>query len=381
MRLISNRFLSAPPAKFLLDALSSSPGGGQIYLENLAEGFVDAGLSPQTLLVAKKGTLKSIINRWAGPSLILPPTPTPIRFLLEQLLPFAYRDLALIYPANFSPIFYGSKRSTLVVQNLHYFRPSDYGPPHARLRLQTNLARRSVRSAQIVVCISSALAGAVSASEDCPASWLRVVRSAAPYLPEPVSPPSQPRLPFLLSIGNDYRHKNLDEIVSAWAEAQIADTDLVLVGSLQPKRQQELSRLATRSPTHGGSIHMLGTIADRAHISWYLHAAAALVSASDLEAYPLTPEEGLQAGCRLILSDIEAHREVAGPTAHYFEPHSVDQLRSLIEAIINSPESVEPRIGRRTWTDVANEIVAVALEGIGRIAAAQDYPKTEVQAR
>lgn len=73
-----------------------------------------------------------------------------------------------------------------------------------------------------------------------------------------------------------------------------------------------------------------------------LQRARALVAVSTLETFGFTPAEAGAVGCPIVLSDIPAHREVAGGHARYVPVGDAGALRAAIETL-------PPRGTRRIW--------------------------------
>ena len=53
------------------------------------------------------------------------------------------------------------------------------------------------------------------------------------------------------------------------------------------------------------------------------------ISPSLFEGFSITPLEALSANCRIILSDIEAHKEIYGNQINYFKTNKLNSLKSV----------------------------------------------------
>jgi glycosyltransferase involved in cell wall biosynthesis len=100
-------------------------------------------------------------------------------------------------------------------------------------------------------------------------------------------------------------------------------------------------------------------VADRAEVRWLLAHALAMVAPSALEAFPLTPAEAGSLGCPVILSDIPAHREVAGDHATYVPVGDIDGLAGAIGNAVDRPSRRKPWTLRQTWESNARALAAV----------------------
>ncbi len=144
------------------------------------------------------------------------------------------------------------------------------------------------------------------------------------------------RKPFLLHVGRRGNYKNFDRIFRAFLSTASQGThDLVLVGgeaNLEPNQERSLidGKLTDR-------VHLIRTATDVQLAGLYARASA-LVSASIWEGFGLPLVEALSMGCPLLVSDIPAHREAAGPYATYIDPYSQDEwTRTLASPPPSSP--------------------------------------------
>src|SRR5690606_6753441 len=93
------------------------------------------------------------------------------------------------------------------------------------------------------------------------------------------------------------------------------DGRIVIAGAINPDRRAELLALAGPAANR---LQVLGSVASRADLFELYRSAAVYVSASELEAYPLTLHEAASQGCPMVLTDIPPHREIAGSRAVYY---------------------------------------------------------------
>lgn len=151
------------------------------------------------------------------------------------------------------------------------------------------------------------------------------------------------KVPFLLSIAQHRKNKNLDLIIQAYAgllyDGKLKDTaNLVLVGSPGPETkelQQQIEKLQLHS-----RVHLLSKL-DDSELCWLYQHCNVYVVASSTEGFCLPLAEALSFNCRAVCSDIPILREVAGPDCVYFDLQG-DKVANLIQAIVktlNQPPS------------------------------------------
>jgi len=230
----------------------------------------------------------------------------------------------------------------------------------------------SLRRATRIVAVSAALAAELLADQPALVDRTEVIPLGAPTLP------AERRRPvalgvgiadFLLVLANDAPHKRLDDAVAAWgrafADAGGAAPRLVIAGVVDRRRRADHRALVP--DTLASRLIHLGPVADRREVAWLLDHARALVSASELESFGLTTLEAGARGCPLILSDLPAHREVAGPHATYVPPRDVTRLAAALARTDPAPAR-RPWRWPMSWDEHARQLAAVlrAAAGVGQ---------------
>lgn len=125
--------------------------------------------------------------------------------------------------------------------------------------------------------------------------------------------------PYLLYVGNVKRHKNVGQLVRAFA--RIRDRiphDLYIVGrmsglTLDSSVQRDATGLGAR-------VRFTGEV-DSSTLRQYVLGAAVLVNPSIYEGFGLPPLEAMAVGCPVIVARAGALPEVCGDAALYVEPH------------------------------------------------------------
>lgn len=274
-------------------------------------------------------------------------------------------DEILYCPGNFVPL-RGSQLTVLCVQNANYFgvgRRKAFNRQGLR-RLKIAACHASIRRATRVIAISHALKEEIVSDLPQFSGKISVIHTGAPdwsdVLPQPIESVESP---FVLSVASDWPHKRLDDVAGAWARAfggRQQPPTLVFVGSVSPARQVALRALVPVPLRH--RVQFLGTLAERSRMRWLMERAAAAVSLSELEAHPLTPAEVGALGGHLILSDIAAHREVAGDRAEFVKVGDVPAAARLLAAACKSKAPRRPWQWRVTWQEHAAALSQVFRE-------------------
>lgn len=122
---------------------------------------------------------------------------------------------------------------------------------------------------------------------------------------------------FILSVGNDLRHKNIDFLVEGYlrSEAISRGIKLVLVGVEKTYKNRNIIELTNLSDHHLAQLRKQALV---------------YVSPSIIEGHNLTVAEALSNGAHCLISDIAAHREFYNEYCSFFNVTSSDSLVSQL---------------------------------------------------
>jgi glycosyltransferase involved in cell wall biosynthesis len=141
-----------------------------------------------------------------------------------------------------------------------------------------------------------------------------------------------PNRPFLLSVGNVKRHKNLKSLITAFD--RIRDRiphNLIVVGKQEGFLNSEAD-LSAASTISGGRVRFTGHISDR-ELTQYYRKADGLIFPSIYEGFGYPIIEAMAHGCPVACSNVSSLPEVAGNAALLFDPFSIDEIGSAIVKI------------------------------------------------
>lgn len=154
--------------------------------------------------------------------------------------------------------------------------------------------------------------------------------------------------PFLLTVAQHRRNKNLDLLIRTQAALQRQGRidqglDLVIVGTEGP----ETANLHRLVDTCGltGRVHFLASISD-AELCWLYRAAALFAICSSAEGFCAPLVEALQNGSKVVCSDIPILREIAGDDeCSFFELGETAEasLAGALERTLAGSEPGRPR--------------------------------------
>lgn len=133
----------------------------------------------------------------------------------------------------------------------------------------------------------------------------------------------------LVYMGSYLPYKNVETLVSAIN--LLPDYRLQLLTAINPTRQQELIKLATRPQ----QLEFFGGVGESQYEE-LLSGSQALVSASLDEGFGIPLVEAMRLGTPVICSDTEIFREVAGDAGQYFDPLDPAALAEAIRTLEHS---------------------------------------------
>ena len=179
--------------------------------------------------------------------------------------------------------------------------------------------------------------------------------------------------PYLLFVGNPKPHKNLDNVIKAYAQAlQRHDFPHPLVcvgdrGSAKFKIQQRAEQLGIRD-----RVLLLGHVAQEALPAIY-RGAALFLYPTLYEGFGLPVVEAMASGVPVITSNTSALKEIAAGYAHLVNPLDVDGIaRAIVQCVSDEDHRASlSKLGLRRsqdfrWDYVAQqtlEIYRTVLEG------------------
>lgn len=156
----------------------------------------------------------------------------------------------------------------------------------------------------------------------------RIYPPLAPPAPAAAPAGMEASGPFWLSVGTLEPRKNLARLVAAQCAAYPSSRlPLVLAGRYGWGQASVLDAIARAA----GAVRWLGRVPE-AELSWLYANAAGVVQFSRDEGFDYPAVEAMRAGCPLVLSDIEVHREVAAGAARYVAPDDADALARMLAA-------------------------------------------------
>lgn len=246
-----------------------------------------------------------------------------------------------------------------------YQIPMNFGFP--KFIFNRMVLQQCLRNTNAIACVSEATHSGLR--NYVPNSvWRKSIRIHNCVEAEPltasVSPiPGWNQEPFLLCIAQHRRNKNIPMLIQAFdrllRSGQIdALAKLVIVGICGPETRN-INRLVSTSGL-GQRIHLLEGLSEQ-ELQWCYRNCEVLVAPSKVEGFGLPIAEGLLAGCRIVCSDISAHREVGGTYCRFvqLERNPVEAVAAAIAAAIREPKNPPIPLPQLSGPVLAKQYVAL----------------------
>ncbi|MGE5717274.1 MAG: glycosyltransferase family 4 protein, partial [Acidobacteriota bacterium] len=197
-------------------------------------------------------------------------------------------------------------------------------------------------------------------NDDAACRLAEVLSPVPPFKESSSSPRSY--LSYLLFLGNDKPHKNLDGLLGAWPLVRAANPSLSLVlAGVEPGR------------TLPEGVKAIDFVPD-AEVPALVAGARALVQPSFAEGFGLPVLEAQAAGTPVACSDLPALREAAGDAAVFFDPHDVASIAAALNALLGDEEKRNllrkrgrERAAQFTWRRAAERTADVYEEILRRV--------------
>lgn len=242
----------------------------------------------------------------------------------------------LTYPAPLNAAAFHCPTVVTLHDLYPYEIPMNFGFP--KFLFNRLILRQCLRNADAIACVSEATSSRLR--QYAPAAvWRKAIRiyncvEAEPHVASQSPIPGWLGEPFLLCIAQHRRNKNIPLLIQAFdrllCSGQIeSNAKLIVIGIPGPETKTIHRLVSARGLAR--RVHFLEGLSEP-ELQWCYRNCEALIAPSITEGFGLPVAEGLLAGCRIVCSDIPAHREV-GEGHCRFVTLREDAARTLAAAI------------------------------------------------
>lgn len=242
-----------------------------------------------------------------------------------------------------------------VVATIHDLYPYEYPENFGRIQAAGNrwLLRKCIEQSDRAICVSQTTLDRLQyfLPNHLASQSANVVYNIVDFdRIEPTIPDffrDREQTPFILSVGQHRKNKNLDLLINAYEllldkhqiEPNIA---LIIVGSHGPetaKLQQQIKDLHLET-----KVQLLSAI-DDSQLTWLYQHSQAVILPSSIEGFCLPLAEALHLSCQVVCSEIPIFREIGAGACEYFDFNGdpIGNLAQAISKVIKHPSNAENR--------------------------------------
>lgn len=224
--------------------------------------------------------------------------------------------------------------------------PTNFGFP--KFIFNRLILKQCLRNVDVIACVSDATCRRLEQYSSA-AIWKKGVRIYNCVEPQPVcasqSPiPNWQGEPFLLCVAQHRHNKNLLLLIRAFdrllRSGAVASNLKLLILGIAAQETHKIHKLVSRLRLNE-SISFLEGLSEP-ELQWCYIRCEAVVAPSLTEGFGLPVAEGLLTGCRIVCSDIPAHREVADGQCRFVALDHDAEIR-LAKAIVDSLDEPKGR--------------------------------------
>lgn len=348
--------------------------GNETYVKGLVEGFQD--LPGVELVVYHVGA------PWVAPRLgrslrRLRTANSYIRLGVELPARSMADRLQVLHMTYAAPL-WSPARIVLTVHDVCFVTNPEWFSARD-LRVLNNVVPRSIGKAAHVITVSESARRQIIEAYGVPDEKISVIPNGPGPGARPLAESAarealvtlgvDPNRRFILAVGNLQPRKNLGRLIEAFSgiATQVPDLDLVVVGP-EHYRADEVFASASAFPDR---VRLTGYVTDEQLAACY-SSSLCFVFPSLYEGFGLPAIEAMAHGAPVVSSSTGALPEVCGDAALYFDPRSVEEMRTALLRIATDT-GLRERLGaagserarRYTWRHSAELTLAVYAKVMG----------------
>jgi glycosyltransferase involved in cell wall biosynthesis len=352
------------PLTVAVDASAASPGGGVSYLAQQLPALANLGV--KTVVFARRETVDILVPILPSAEFVLVPgrsLAARLRYVHFRMAREARnRGAQVLYcPGSTAPLI-SVLPTVLCIQNPHLFA-SD-APRSLWITCLRGVAWLSALRANQVIQISRSMDNEFRRSSALNVPSTVILSGPGNLSLDGSAVALEPRRPYILAVSNIRVYKRHDLVIAAYAsQPELRDNyDLIIAGGAEtPGALADLQREVLRHDLTPGQVVFVGFVSGERLAALY-RSASLYVSASEREAFPLTPAEALLNDLPVVLTDISSFRELYGDLAMFAPAGQATAFgEAMVAAIRRGPRPGQSNSVRDlfSWRRNARELAAV----------------------
>lgn len=331
-----------------IDARKIQDFGIGTYVRNLVRSLAAIDSENHYVLLAKPADKESLRDLPANFHVATESSPV---YSLRELVALSWhlyrRKLDLYHSTHYVlPAWVQSKVVVTIHDIIHLLYP-EFLPSNLAFLYAQRMIRRSLTRGDRIISVSQNTRSDLMHHFDVDGRKIQVVHNGVEdVFRQPLPPEDLARWlrdlglsqPYILFVGNPKPHKNLDNLVKAYARARRLaqfDAPLICVGhrdGSEFKIRQRAEYLGV-----GDRVRLLGHVAQEALPAIY-QGAALFLYPTLYEGFGLPVIEAMASGVAVITSNTSALKEIAEGYAHLVDPLDIDGMAKAIARCMGDPE-------------------------------------------
>ena len=230
-------------------------------------------------------------------------------------------------------------------------------PP--RFRYFPNLKKKSIRSADGIICISESTKNDLVRIYGLNSKKIQVIHLASSFRLASIDELGNQRENYILYVGNRAGYKNFSILLTAFNESLLLRNSFKLVAFGGGDFEEDEKNLISEFDLNNKVIHVSGD--DRVLRNLYL-SSRILVYPSLYEGFGLPLLEAMALGCPVITSNVSSMPEIGGDAVFYFDPSDALALQDLLEKTLSNEKTLErvrkmglARSNEFSWQETASQ--------------------------
>lgn len=229
----------------------------------------------------------------------------------------------------------------------------------------TSRKKKAFARVDRIICISESTRSDLLALFDVPAENISVVYLGFDTFDAEADEGNKPQnSPYILYVGQRGGCKNFANFIRTYTSSEWLRNNFSLLcfgGGAFTSAEKEMLTINGVNESH---IRQIG--GDDSVLAACYRNAAVFVYPSLYEGFGIPPLESMSAGCPVVCSNSSSIPEVVGDAGEYFDPTSIDSIRSSVEKVLQSSERRADLTAKGferckffTWEKCAAETLAI----------------------
>ncbi len=262
------------------------------------------------------------------------PKPLSIQNFIWQTMHLHHKknNYRVFFTPGFNPVFSTKLPYILTICDLIYLHTPGLKGFIKKIFFELCI-KSSIKKASKIFTISAYSKQSIVEWAKIPAEKVINISCGVSEIFRPEGPTFNPGYPYLLHVGNIKTHKNIERLITAFADANIdSSIKLLFTSQLTPSIAELIQSKALEN-----RVVFLNTLTENALADCY-RGAIALVFPSLYEGFGLPILEAMASGTPVLTSHTTSCPEVAGDAAVLVNPMDTASIRDGMEKIVNDTD-------------------------------------------